>query len=54
MWALKMDGAKCITDTPDIRKDSGRQAFRMGKSFFERRGEPCGNEDPGDSRNIVV
>ena len=48
-----MDGAKQITDTPDIRKDGGRQAFREGKSFLEREGEPCGNEDPGESRSIA-
>ena len=53
MWALKMDGAKQVTDTPAIRKDCDRQAFCEGKSFPEREGEPCGNEDPGESRSIA-
>ena len=48
-----MDGAKLVTDTIDHRKVSGRQAFRMGKSLSEKKGEPCGNENPGKSRNIA-
>ena len=48
-----MDGAKQITDTSDIRKDCGRQAFCKGKSFLERGSEPCRNEDPGESRIIA-
>jgi hypothetical protein len=49
-----MDGAKQITDTSDIRKDCGRQALCKGKSFSEREGEPCRDEDPGESRSIVL
>lgn len=49
-----MDGAKSITDTVDIRKDCGRQAFCLGRSFFERRSEPNRNENPGDSRIRAV
>ena len=48
-----MDGAKSITDTIDHRKVSSRQASRMGKSVSERKREPCGNENPGESRNIA-
>ena len=49
-----MDGAKRVTDTADIRKDCGRQAPCEGKSIFERGCEPRLDEDPGESRNIVL
>ena len=49
-----MDGAKSFTDTADIRKDCGRQAFCLGRSFSERRSEPNRNENPGGSRIIAV
>ena len=51
---MKMDGAKSVTDTADNRKVSGRQAFYLDKSFFERRSEPNRNENPGGSRIIAV
>ena len=45
-----MDGAKSVTDTTDIRKDSGRQAFFLDRSFSVRIGGPKRNENPGNSR----
>ncbi len=49
-----MDGAKSFTDTIDNRKVSGRQAFCLGRSLFERTSEPDRNENPGGSRIIEV
>ena len=46
-----MDGAKLVTDTVNRCKASGRQAFCMERSSSERKGGPCGNDDPGNSRN---
>ena len=49
-----MDGAKSITDTADYLRIYGRQACCVGRSFVERRDGPRFNENPGDSRIIVV
>jgi len=49
-----MDGAKSVTDTTDLCKECGRQAFCLGESIFERRCEPCRNENPGGSRIIAL
>ena len=48
-----MDGAKSVTDTLEFRKEYGKQAFRRSKSIPERGCESCGNEDPGESRNLA-
>jgi hypothetical protein len=48
--ALKMDGAKLVTDTSDIRNDCGRQVFRLSRSFFERIDGSSGNKNPGGSK----
>ena len=45
-----MDGAKLATDTSDIRKNSGRQASCLRKTFPVRGGESSRNENPGGSR----
>ncbi len=45
-----MDGAKLVTDTTDICKDSGRQAFYVGRSFFVKENGPHKKENPGNSR----
>ena len=46
-----MDGAKAITDTAGHSNVCGRQAFRSGESACASMREPCGNENPGKSRN---
>ena len=46
-----MDGAKAVTDTMGHSNVCGRQAYCSGKSLTERLGEPCSNENPGNSRN---
>ena len=45
-----MDGAKLVTDTIDILKDYGRQAFYLGRTFFVRKKGPSRNENPGSSK----
>ena len=49
-----MDGTKLVTDTLDIRKDYGKQAFCTGKSVIVRLREPYRNENPGESKTKVV
>ena len=53
MWAWKVDGAKLATDTIDVRKNCGRQAFCPGRSMSARIYGPVGNEDPGSSRILA-
>ena len=48
-----MDGAKSVTDTSDIRKDCGRQASCLSKTFFVRGKESSRNENPGGSRTSM-
>ena len=48
-----MDGAKLVTDTSDIRKNCGRQASCLSKTFFVRGKESSRNENPGGSRICV-
>ena len=48
-----MDGAKAATDTIDNPRGCGRQASCMGRSFSEKRGGPCRNDNPGNSRIIA-
>lgn len=45
-----MDGAKLVTDTIGILKDSGRQAFFWGRTFFVRKKGPERKENPGSSK----
>ena len=49
-----MDGAKSTTDTIGARKGCSRQASCQGRSFFARRGGPGGNENPGNSKSLVL
>ena len=49
-----MDGAKSVTDRHGNPKGCGRQAFRAGRTWFERTTGPLGNENPGVSRIIVL
>ncbi len=49
-----MDGAKLTTDTMELRKESDRQASRVGRSVSEKRRGPRANENPGESRNIAA
>ena len=48
--ALKMDGAKRVTDTAIARKRRGRQATCMGRRGIVRFSGPCRYENPGGSR----
>ncbi len=52
--ALKMDGAKLVTDTVDLRKECGRQAFWLGRSMSEKICGPARIENPGGSRSCAV
>ena len=45
-----MDGAKSDTDTIDIRKNCGRQAFCSGRTVLVREQGPFRNENPGVSK----
>jgi len=47
-----MDGAKPVTDTIDLRKQSGRQVSCEGRSASERMHQPRRNKNPGGSRII--
>ena len=47
-----MDGAKLVTDTLDHRMVG--KAFCMGRSTFENAYGPCRNENPDDSKNVVL
>jgi hypothetical protein len=49
--APKMDGAKHVTDTSDHRKVCDRLVYRLGRSTSERMCGPCGNKNPGKSKN---
>jgi hypothetical protein len=48
-----VDGAKLATDTLDVRKNCGRQAFCSGRSMSARIYGPARNEDPGSSRILA-
>jgi hypothetical protein len=47
-----MDGAKCITDTPETlcKECSGKQAYYMRRSFHVSDDGACISDHPGDSR----
>ena len=45
-----MDGAKLVTDTIDVLKIRGRQAFFLGRTFFVKKKGPKRNENPGGSK----
>ena len=45
-----MDGAKSVTDTIGILKDSGRQVSCLSRSQFVSAGGSSGNKNPGGSK----
>ena len=47
-----MDGAKLVTDT--IEQCLVDKASCMGRSMLESAYGPCRNENPGDSKNLVL
>ena len=49
-----MDGTKLDTDTIDLRKECGRQAFCLGRSILAKGYGPGRNENPGESRIIEL
>ena len=49
-----MDGAKMTTDTADNQTICGKQAYQLGRSMYKNMCGPIGNENPSNSRTIVV
>ena len=54
VWVPKMDGAKMTTDTADNQTICGKQAYQLGRSMYKNMCGPIGNENPSNSRTIVV